>query len=102
MNIAHIEKENTCHNCKDISCAAAILNTNELELVHLHSKEMEIKKGDIVIHQGSLTSHIIYLKSGLVKEYIRQPNDREQILQIIKKHSYLGLPSLFGDSINHY
>jgi len=93
---------NTCHDCKDISCAAAILSFKELEQVRINSHESYLKKGEVILHEGSLTSHIIYLKSGLVKEYVKHSGDNEQILQIVKDHSYLGLPSLFGDRINHY
>jgi CRP-like cAMP-binding protein len=91
-----------CRDCKEKSCAAAILNTAELDKVNENSREAEFKKGDIIIHEGSLNSNIIYLKSGLVKEYVRTPGEKEQILQIVKKYSYLGLPSLFGDRVNHY
>jgi CRP-like cAMP-binding protein len=91
-----------CRDCKEKSCAAAVLAPAELDLVNENSREAEFKKGDIIIHEGSLNSNIIYLKSGLVKEYVRTSGDKEQILQIVKKHSYLGLPSLFGDKVNHY
>ena len=97
-----IKKDNTCHDCKDISCAAAVLNFKQLDLVTSNSQESLLKKGEVILHEGSLTSHIIYLKTGLVKEYIKHSGEKEQILQIIKKHTYLGLPSLFGDRINHY
>ena len=33
---------------------------------------------------------------------MRTSKDKEQILQIVKRYSYLGLPSLFGDRVNHY
>jgi CRP-like cAMP-binding protein len=95
-------KKNRCNDCKDKSCAAAILTRNELEQINFNSRENEVKKGEIILHQGSLTSHIIYLKSGLVKEFVKPANDREQILSIVKEHTYLGLSSLFGDRINHY
>jgi CRP-like cAMP-binding protein len=49
-----------------------------------------------------MTSNIIYLKSGLVKEFVVNSDNREQILQIVKKYTYLGLSSLFGDRVNHY
>jgi len=91
-----------CHDCKVKSCAAAVLNSNEIDLVNDNSRETSFRKGDIILHEGSMTSHIIYLKSGLVKEYKKGTNDTLQILQIIKKYTYLGLPSLFGDRINHY
>ena len=91
-----------CRECKVKSCAAAVLNAAELDKVNENSREAEFKKGDIIIHEGSLNSNIIYLKSGLVKEYVRTSSQKEQILQIVKKFSYLGLPSLFGDRVNHY
>lgn len=97
-----VGKLNNCHDCKDISCAGAVLKISELELINLNSLENEIKKGEVIVHEGSMTSHIIYLKTGLAKEFIRQPDGKEQILQIVKSHTFLGLPSLFGDRINHY
>ncbi|MEI6899914.1 MAG: Crp/Fnr family transcriptional regulator [Bacteroidota bacterium] len=92
----------TCRDCKEKSCAAAVLNVSEIDLVNANRSETEFRKGDIILHEGSMTSHIIYLKSGLVKEYLKNGNDKEQILQIIKKYSYLGLSSLFGAKVNHY
>jgi CRP-like cAMP-binding protein len=91
-----------CRDCNLKSCAAAALNLNEIDQVNENSREASFNKGDIILHEGSMTSHIIYLKSGLVKEYQKGSNDKEQILQIVKKYNYLGLPSLFGDRINHY
>jgi CRP-like cAMP-binding protein len=93
---------NSCHDCKDKSCAAAILGPQELETISSNSRETAFRKGDILVHAGSMTSNIIYLKSGLVKEYVINSSGREQILQIVKKHTYLGLQSLFGDRVNHY
>jgi CRP-like cAMP-binding protein len=92
----------SCQDCMEKSCAAAVLNLNEINLINESRSEMKFKKGDIILHGGTITSHIIYLKSGLVKEYIKTNNDKEQILQIVKKYSYLGLTSLFGDRINNY
>ena len=96
------QEKTNCRDCSEKSCAAAVLNLNEIGLVDENSREAAFRKGDIFLHEGSMTSHIIYLKSGLVKEYQKGPNDKEQILQIIRKHTYLGLPSLFGDRVNHY
>ena len=96
------KKISSCRDCKVKSCAAAVLHAAEIDLVNENSRETSFKKGDIILHEGSMTSNIIYLKSGLVKEYQKGPGDKEQILQIIKKYTYLGLPSLFGDRVNHY
>ncbi len=96
------EKRVSCRDCKEKSCAAAVLNVNEINLINENRTETEFKKGDIILHEGTMISHIIYLKSGLVKEYIKNGKKKEQILQIVKKYSYLGLSSLFGDRVNHY
>jgi CRP-like cAMP-binding protein len=91
-----------CRDCSEKSCAAAVLGPSEFNLINDNSMEAEFRKGDILIHEGSLNSNIIYLKSGLVKEYVKTSDEKEQILQIVKKYSYLGLQSLFGDRVNHY
>jgi CRP-like cAMP-binding protein len=91
-----------CHDCLDRSCATGILNGIELDKIFKNRYISEVRKGTNVLNEGSPTSHIIYLRSGLVKEYILRPDSHEQILQIIQPHSYLGLTSLFGDKINHY
>ena len=92
----------SCRDCKVRHCAAAVLDVEELDLINTSRYEASFQKGDIIIHEGSPTSHIIYLKTGLVKEYVKGTQEKEQILQIVKKSAYLGLSSLFGDKINHY
>lgn len=91
-----------CHGCEDKSCAAAVLEPDELDRINVNHKESTFRKGDVLVHEGSFNSHIIYLRSGLVKESIRRDGDKEQILQVVRNYSYLGLPSLFGDRVNHF
>ena len=95
-------KINSCLDCLDKSCATEKLGRNELELITNNRYISEIKKKTNILNSGSPTSHIIYLRSGLVKEYLLKSDNKEQIIQIILPHSYLGLTSLFGDKINHY
>ncbi len=92
----------SCRECKVMHCAATVLGVEELDLINTSRREAAFRKGDIIIHEGSPISHIIYLKSGLVKEFVKGNQEKEQILQIVKRSSYLGLSSLFGDTINHY
>jgi CRP-like cAMP-binding protein len=91
-----------CHDCLDKSCATEILGSNELELITNNRYISDIVRKTNILNAGYPTSHIIYLRSGLVKEYLIKPDNKEQILQIILPHSYLGLTSLFGDKINHF
>jgi CRP-like cAMP-binding protein len=91
-----------CHECIDKSCATALLDDREIDLIYHNRHIIEVNKRTNILSEASQVSHIIYLKSGLVKEYRIRPDNQEQILQIIKPHSYLGMTSIFGDRINQY
>jgi CRP-like cAMP-binding protein len=97
------EKNNpNCIVCNEKSCAAATLNKGQLNILNNNSQETHIKKGETILKSGALTSHIVYLKTGFVKEHVEGPGQKSKILQIIKQQSYLGLQSLFGSRVNHY
>jgi CRP-like cAMP-binding protein len=95
-------RNSICRECTDKSCATEKLGDPELDLITNNRYISEIKRKTNILNAGSPGSHIIYLRSGLVKEYLIKPDNKEQILQIIMPHSYLGLNSLFGDNINHF
>jgi CRP-like cAMP-binding protein len=97
-----ISRGDNCSNCTDKSCATEKLDREELDLISGNRYVNNIRKKTTILNSGSPTSHIIYLREGLVKEYLMMPGSREHILQIIMPQSYLGLTSLFGDKINHY
>ena len=94
--------KSSCSNCTDMSCAVALLNKKQFELLSDNSIESDIKNGEIIMRSDSLISNIIYLKTGYVKEFITDSKKKNHIIQIIKHHTYLGLHSLFADKINHY
>ncbi len=95
-------KSNKCHSCHDKSCATEKLGAEELDVITSNRYINDIKRKTTILNEGSPNSHIIYLREGLVKEYLVRPGNKEHILQIILPHSYLGLTSLFGDKINNY
>jgi CRP-like cAMP-binding protein len=96
-----VVKNESCQDCFDKSCATERLSSKELDIITNNRYTSEIRKKTNILNEGSPTSHIIYLRTGLVKEFMLKPDNNEQIIQIILPHSYLGLTSLFGDKINH-
>jgi len=62
----------------------------------------EVKRGETFLRQGSVTSYVIYIRTGLVKETMIGPGQKDQIFRILKNRSYIGMTSLFGDSIHHF
>ena len=97
-----IEQGNNCRICQDKSCASKALSFENLDLLGNSCRTMQIAKGETVLHEGSLTSHVTYLRSGLIKETMKGIDGKEQIFKIIKGKTYLGMSSLFGDTINHF
>ncbi len=97
-----IKQGNNCIICREKSCASKVLSISDLGILGSSCSTMEIAKGETILHEGSLTSHVIYLKKGLVKETMKGIGDNEQIFRIIKSKTYLGMSSLFGDTINHF
>jgi len=92
----------SCQMCDDKSCAAQSLSIPELRQLSMSCNEVKFEKGEMILSEGSMTSHIVYLREGLVKEYGKSGLHQEYILQVVKPHSYLGLHSIFSDTCNHY
>ena len=92
----------TCSTCQERFCAVSSLSDAQLSSLEYNCREVSLRKSEHIYHQGSLTSHIVYLRQGLVMEYKKGEGGRDQILQIVRSLSYLGLHSLFGDRVNHY
>lgn len=74
-------------------CSLEQLTTNHLEL--------RLKKGDAIIKQGTYSTNVIFLRTGLAKIHIAGPYN-EQIVKMVNAPSYLGLPTTFGSKINQY
>lgn len=96
-----IPTNNQCLICENKSCASKLLNEIELNNLSQNVRTLLIDKGETVLFEGSFTSHVIYLRKGLVKETMKI-NGKEQIFRIFKNKTYLGLSSLFGDKVNHF
>lgn len=92
---------NQCLICENKSCASKLLNELELTRLSENVRTLQIDKGETVLFEGSFTSHVIYLRRGLVKETMKI-NGKEQIFRIFQNKTYLGLSSLFGDKVNHF
>ncbi|NCA84323.1 MAG: Crp/Fnr family transcriptional regulator [Clostridia bacterium] len=91
-----------CLLCNEGFCAVVSLSQSQISLLQNNSHEKWLARGEHLSHQGMPTSHIIYLRKGLVMEYYRDDSQRNRIIKIVKSGSYLGLHSLFSEGVNHY
>ena len=93
--------KNDCKICAIKSEAASKLSAEEIEKLSFSCALVKFRKGDSLIRQGTFSTNVAYLRSGLAKVHIAGPY-HEQIVRIVKAPSYLGLPTTFGDKINQY
>jgi len=94
-------KRNECKICDIKSLATLKLSDEEIEELSFNCALVKLRKGDSLIKQGTFSTNVAYLRSGLVKLHIAGPY-YEQIVRIVKAPGYLGLPTTFGDKINQY
>jgi CRP-like cAMP-binding protein len=92
---------NDCKLCAIKSSAVSKLSPEEIEKLSFSCALVKFQKGDSLIKQGTFSTNVAYLRSGLAKVHIAGPY-HEQIVRIVKAPGYLGLPTTFGDKINQY
>jgi CRP/FNR family transcriptional regulator len=90
-----------CKLCNIKSKAATKLSSEEIEKLSFNCTIVNFKKGDPLIKQGTFSTNVAYLKTGLAKIHVEGPY-HEQVMRIVKAPSYLALPTTFGDKINQY
>jgi CRP/FNR family transcriptional regulator len=93
--------KNDCKLCAIKSDAVSKLSAEEIEKLSFSCALVKFRKGDSLIRQGTFSTNVAYLRSGLAKVHIAGPY-HEQIVRLVKAPSYLGLPTTFGDKINQY
>ncbi len=79
-----------------------ILSEEEAKVIKTSGQIIKFKKKDVIFRQGTLTSHVIFLKSGLVKLFTEGRNERSLIMKISKPGEFIGLVSLFGNETYQY
>jgi CRP-like cAMP-binding protein len=91
----------SCETCPIKSCAVETLETDELQILQNNCGVRVFKKNETIFQQGSLTSNIAYIKSGLVKIHKKGPV-KDQILKLIKPLRFIGIPTILGERLYQY
>lgn len=79
-----------------------ILSIEEINTLKSNSKIVKYKRKDILFRQENFTSHIMFLKSGLVKIFRDVKNSRSLILKISTPGQFIGIISILGSSTYEY
>ncbi|MCF8297626.1 MAG: Crp/Fnr family transcriptional regulator [Saprospiraceae bacterium] len=95
------EEITSCYYCKNKSSCFNKLNQKDLDFAFTKRVELSFRKGETLFKQGGFATHIIFIKSGLVKVFI-EGKQKDLILGIMTSGSLLGLQSLFNEDIYSY
>lgn len=80
----------------------SILTEKQTENIKASGRFITFNKKDVIFREGTPTSHIMFLESGLIKLYREGKNNRSLILKIAKPGEFIGLVSVFGNNIYQY
>lgn len=78
------------------------LSDEELQEVLDNSNIVNFNKKEIIFRQNTRTSHIMFVKSGMVKIFKEGRNGKYIILKVSGANDYLGLLSIYGGDTHHY
>ncbi len=88
--------------CRELVPYHQLLTPEQLELMQNNSNVVSYNKKDCVFRQGTRTSHIMLLISGLVKIFKEGRSERTVLLRIASPGEYIGMLSVMGDQIHQY
>lgn len=91
-----------CGLCKIRSKAVTVLKPEEVVLLQNNCAEITLKRDESIIKEGSLSSHIAYIKEGLAKIHKKGPKGTDQILKIVLPGSYIGIQTVLSSKIHQY
>lgn len=78
------------------------MTQSELEMINGSRHEVSYRAGETIVKQGTDSTHVITLTSGLVKVYIEGFQGRNLILKVARPVEVFGGPGLHTDGRNHY
>ena len=77
------------------SISAQFIQSDDIEKLEKSSVKLTFKKGEIILKQGGLPTHVIYLEKGIVKFNYENESNKNLILTIVSAPKILGGANFF-------
>lgn len=94
-------KKDGCSGCFNSKNLIECLTETEKQEWDANLLKVKFKKGEVIFKQGTFSSNVCLIQSGLVKISI-EFEDKILILRIEPEGQIVGLQSICGKNINHY
>ena len=79
-----------------------MLSQDEVELVRSGKTQVYFRKGDHLSKQGAFASYILFVLTGLAKQYLEDGSGGNYNLRIIQPGEFIGLSSVFTANTFNY
>ncbi len=79
-----------------------MLNEEEFAILNQNRYEVGFKTGENILKQGTASSHLIMLTTGIAKMYIEGLDNKNLILELILPWKIYGGPGIYVDNRYHY
>jgi len=79
-----------------------MLISEEIELVSASKTQVLFRKDDNLTKQGAFASYVLFVISGLAKQYIEGDGTKNYNLRIIKPGEFVGLSAVFSGNTFNY
>jgi CRP/FNR family transcriptional regulator len=79
-----------------------MLSPEEVGLVRASKTQVLFRKGDNLTKQGAFASYVLFVISGLAKQYIEDGGLKDFNLRIVKPGEFVGLSAVFTKSAFNY
>ncbi|MCK5464030.1 MAG: cyclic nucleotide-binding domain-containing protein, partial [Bacteroidales bacterium] len=87
-----IEGCEDCQECLNRAPYFKILSPEELEIINRDRYSVRYKAGEMILKQGTSSTHVLSLIDGIVKIYIEGMGDRNLLLNLQKPWALMGGP----------
>jgi CRP-like cAMP-binding protein len=81
---------------------SSCLSEEEVGEIYRHSNVVKYDRKEVIFRQNTRTSHIMFVKSGLIKIFKEGRNNKYIILRIAIPDDFLGLMSIYGGDTHQY
>lgn len=88
----------SCDSCTENCLNPVYMNKVGQSNLSDQRRFITYKKGETIYKQATYISHIVFVRSGLVKIFTEGKNGKNIILRVIQEGEYIGLPFLYNDN----
>lgn len=79
-----------------------MLSSEEAELVRTSKTQVLFRKGDNLTKQGAFASYVLFVISGMARQYIEGDGNKNYNFRIIRTGEFVGLSSVFTKNTFNY